>query len=90
MTSNWQLIDNGLAMDLHSSGFDLSMDWNWIGSIGLVTNWHWIGNRQTEGLSLSHCSEWMCSLQCNAMHCTVVASIFLDLLNIANPKLNLD
>ena len=61
-TSNCQLIDNGLAMDLHSSGFDLTMDWNWIGSIRLVTNWHWIGNRQPEGLSLSDCSEWMCAL----------------------------
>ena len=25
---HWQLIYNGLVMDLHSSGFDLTMDWN--------------------------------------------------------------
>ena len=86
MSSNWQLIDNGLAMDLHSSGFDLSMDWNWIGSIGLVTNWHWISNRQTKGLSLCDCSEWMCSL-----HSIDLNFLGLTLINdIANPKLNLD
>ena len=99
---DWLQIDNRLAQEWHWNDIKLEIDWQWIGN-GFTLKWFWLDNgleldwqhRIGDQLSL----DWQTDkprvsasviVLNGCVHCKVLASIFLDWLNIANPKLNLD
>ena len=97
---DWPQIGNGtgVALDLHQIVNWLTMDWQWIYTQVALT-WQWIGTGLAAsdwwpigiGLATDNPRVSASAIVLNGcVHRTVLASIFLDWFNIANPKWNLD